>query len=54
MLIFYVLLFGVLYLACCDFTMDPTKEQRQILCKSWKECDGDHDIDWTSVWEIKH
>lgn len=27
-LIFYVLLFGVLYLARCDFAMDLTKEQR--------------------------
>jgi hypothetical protein len=28
MLIFYILLFGVVYLAWCDFVMEPTKEQR--------------------------
>jgi hypothetical protein len=28
-LIFYILLFGVVYLARCDFEMDPTKEQHQ-------------------------
>jgi hypothetical protein len=28
MLIFYVRLFGVMYLACCNFAMDLTKEQR--------------------------
>jgi hypothetical protein len=26
-LILYVLLFGVMNLTCCDFTMDPTKEE---------------------------
>jgi hypothetical protein len=28
MLIFYVLLVGVVYLAWCDFSLDPTKEQQ--------------------------
>jgi hypothetical protein len=28
MLTFYILLFGAMYLAWCDFTMDPTKEQQ--------------------------
>jgi hypothetical protein len=30
---FYLLLFGVLYLASCDFAMDPTKEQHRIETK---------------------
>lgn len=36
---FYVLLFGVLYLAWCNFAMDPTKEQWVCirLCKSQKK-----------------
>jgi hypothetical protein len=38
---FYVLLFGVVYLASCYFAMDPTKEQHQILCNSQKKFDGD-------------
>jgi hypothetical protein len=29
--------------------MDPKKEQHQILCKSWKKCDGDHGNDNTNV-----
>jgi hypothetical protein len=29
------------YLESCDFRIDPTKEQYQILCRSWKKCDGD-------------
>jgi hypothetical protein len=33
---FYVLPLGVVYLAWCDFAMDSTKEQHQILCKSRK------------------
>jgi hypothetical protein len=37
MLIFYVLLFGVVYLAWWDFKMDPTIEQHQIFCKSRKK-----------------
>jgi hypothetical protein len=36
---FYVLLFGVVYLSCCDFAMHPAKEQHTILCKCWKKCD---------------
>jgi hypothetical protein len=28
---FYVLLFGVVYLAWRDFAMDPTKKQQQML-----------------------
>jgi hypothetical protein len=28
--IFYVLLFGVVYLASCDFAMDPIKEQECV------------------------
>jgi hypothetical protein len=28
---FYVLSLGVMYLAWCDFAIDPTKEQRQIM-----------------------
>jgi hypothetical protein len=39
-LIYYVPLFGVLYLAWCNFAMGPTKKH-QILCKSRKKCDGD-------------
>jgi hypothetical protein len=27
-------LFGVAYLACCDFSVDLTKKLHQILCKS--------------------
>jgi hypothetical protein len=38
---FYILLFGVVFAAWCDFAMDPTEEQRHILCKSMKKCDGD-------------
>jgi hypothetical protein len=34
---FYILSFGVVYLACCDFVMDSTKEQQQILFKSRKK-----------------
>jgi hypothetical protein len=34
---FYVLLFGVVYLACYDFAMDPTKEQR-VCRKPLKNC----------------
>jgi hypothetical protein len=41
MVIIYVHLFGVLYVAWCDFKIDPTKEQNQILCKSQKKWDGD-------------
>jgi hypothetical protein len=51
---FYVLLFGVLYLAWCDFVMDLTKEQRQILCKVWEKCDRDPGNDYTIVWGRKH
>jgi hypothetical protein len=40
-LIFYVLLFGVAYLASRDLAMYSTKEQHQILCKSRKKLDGD-------------
>jgi hypothetical protein len=41
MLIFYILLFGLVYLAWWDFAMDLTKEQHQMLCKSWKKCNTD-------------
>jgi hypothetical protein len=34
-LIFYVILFGVVYLAWCDFTMDWTVSVHQMLCKSF-------------------
>jgi hypothetical protein len=34
-------LYGVVYLAWCNFAMDPTEEQHQILCKSHKKCDED-------------
>jgi hypothetical protein len=37
----YVISFGAVYLAWCDFAMDPTKEQHQIVCKSLKKCDED-------------
>jgi hypothetical protein len=40
-LVFYVFLFGVVYLAWWGFAMEPTKEKRQILYKSRKKCDGD-------------
>jgi hypothetical protein len=40
-LIVYVLLFGIVYLASSDFAMDPTTSVHQILCKSRKERDGD-------------
>jgi hypothetical protein len=33
----------------CDFAMDSTKEQHQILCIPLKECYGDHSNDQTSV-----
>jgi hypothetical protein len=46
-LFFYVLLFGILYMALCDFAMDPTKEH-QILCNSRKKCDRDPGNDQTS------
>jgi hypothetical protein len=46
-LIFYVLIFGVLYMALCGFAMDPTKEH-QILCKSRKKCDRDPGNDQTN------
>jgi hypothetical protein len=36
-LISYVLLFEVVYLTWCDFAMDPTEDQYQIL----EKCDGD-------------
>jgi hypothetical protein len=39
--IFYVLLFGVVYLAWCDFAMDSSASVHQILCKSRKSCYGD-------------
>jgi hypothetical protein len=52
--IFYVLLFGVMYLALRDFTVDPTKEQHHILCKPWKQCYGDHDNVLTIVLGRKH
>jgi hypothetical protein len=32
--ILYVLLFGVVYLPCCDFATDPTKEQRVCIKSS--------------------
>jgi hypothetical protein len=35
-LIFYVLLFGVVYLAWCNFVMDLTSSVYKILCKSGK------------------
>jgi hypothetical protein len=41
MLIFCAHLFGVMYLAWCDFMMNPTKEEHQILSISRKKCDGD-------------
>jgi hypothetical protein len=42
-LILYVLLFGVMYLAWCDFALDPTKKHPQNLCKSEgeKKLEGD-------------
>jgi hypothetical protein len=36
-LIVYVLLLGVIYLAWRDFAMDLTNEQHQMLCKSLKK-----------------
>jgi hypothetical protein len=44
-LILYVLVIGVVYLAWRDFAMDPTKEQHHILCKSRKKCDRDPGTD---------
>jgi hypothetical protein len=41
MLIVYVFLFGVVRLAWSDSVMNPTKEQRQMLCKSREKRDGD-------------
>jgi hypothetical protein len=38
-LIFYVPLFGVVYVDWYDFMMGPTKEQNQILCKCRKKCE---------------
>jgi hypothetical protein len=34
--------------------MESTKEQRQILCKSWKKCGGDSSSDLISVPGRKH
>jgi hypothetical protein len=31
----------LLYLASCDFLMDPTAGVKQILCKSREKCGGD-------------
>jgi hypothetical protein len=36
---YFVPLFGVVYLALCDFAIEPTKEQQ--VCKSLQECDWD-------------
>jgi hypothetical protein len=43
-----------MYLICCNFVKDPTKEQHQILCRSRKKCDIDVGSDWTSIWGRKH
>jgi hypothetical protein len=51
-LIFYVLLFGVLYLAWCDFVTDPTKEQHKILHKSRKKCNGGPAL-ISCTWEVQ-
>jgi hypothetical protein len=40
--VFCIFLFGVMYLAWCDFMKDTTKEWHQILCKSWKK--------WPPLW----
>jgi hypothetical protein len=40
-LIFYIVLFGVVYLARRDFEMDRTKEQDYIFSKARKKYDGD-------------
>jgi hypothetical protein len=29
------------HVSLCDFAIDLTNEQHHILCKFWKECDGD-------------
>jgi hypothetical protein len=36
-----ILLFEVMYLAWCDFTMDLITGMHQMLCRSWKKCDRD-------------
>jgi hypothetical protein len=41
----YVLLFGDVYLALCDFATDPTANVHQILSKSQKKCEGDRGND---------
>jgi hypothetical protein len=38
---FYAPLFGIVYLVCCDFAMDPTANVRQ----SREKCDGDRGSD---------
>jgi hypothetical protein len=40
-LILYVLLFVVVYLARCHFAMEQAKEKHQILCEVWKMYDRD-------------
>jgi hypothetical protein len=47
--IFYVLLFGVAYVAWYDFAMDPKASVHQVLCKSRKKYDGDPANDQTHI-----
>jgi hypothetical protein len=44
-LIFYVPLFGDVYLARRNFAMDPTASVHKILCKSRKKVCGGHGND---------
>jgi hypothetical protein len=44
MLIFYVLLFGVVYLAWCDFVMDSTKEFTSHFVQLWEKV-------WQRPWQ---
>jgi hypothetical protein len=46
-LIIYVPLFGDIYLARCNLTIDPTANMHQILCKSRKRCNRHHGNNWT-------
>jgi hypothetical protein len=50
----YVLLFGVVFLARCDFAIDPTASVHQMLCKSRKKCDEDFGNDYKSFQRRRH
>jgi hypothetical protein len=53
MLILYILLFGAVYLAWCDFMMDLTASMLWILCLSHRSATGMLAMIKTSVWARK-